>query len=182
MAAFFDFPNEKIFSFPIEDFRQTAWMSGAAPDRGMLDAWQAEGNNADRRAVLPKKRRCPNRFVCGYGKRRTTQKAKSAPRKGQPCFEEIKRKESVSCHSFPGFMLLLRPAAFFDSLMPPVLLHRKHRGHCCYRIDRQRLISAAAGWRRPPTGRHGGSFRRGDAAPWPQPPGTPRSAHGAPRR
>ena len=77
MAAFFDFPNEKIFSFQVEDFRQTAWMSGAAPDRGMLDAWQAEGNNADRRAVLPKKRRCPNRFVCGYGKRRTTQKAKA---------------------------------------------------------------------------------------------------------
>ena len=77
MAAFFDFPNEKIFSFPIEDFRQTARMSGAAPDRGMLDAWRAEGNNADRRAVLPKKRRCLNRFVCGYGKRRTTQKAKA---------------------------------------------------------------------------------------------------------
>ena len=86
MAAFFDFPNEKIFSFPVEDFRQTAWMSGAAPDRGMLDAWQAEGNNADRRAVLPKKRRCPNRFVCGYGKRRTTQKAKNAPRRGQQYF------------------------------------------------------------------------------------------------
>ncbi len=86
MAAFFDFPNEKIFSFPIEDFRPIAQMSGAAPDRGMLDAWRAEGNNADRRAVLPKKRRCPNRFVCGYGKRRTTQKAKNAPRKGQPHF------------------------------------------------------------------------------------------------
>ena len=64
MAAFFDFPNEKIFSFPIEDFRPIAQMSGAAPDRGMLDAWQAEGNNADRCAVLPKKRRCPNCFVC----------------------------------------------------------------------------------------------------------------------
>ena len=51
MAAFFDFPNEKIFSFQVEDFRQAAWMSGAAPDRGMLDAWRAEGNNADRRAV-----------------------------------------------------------------------------------------------------------------------------------
>ena len=77
MAAFFDFPNEKIFSFQVEDFRQAAWMSGAAPDRGMLDAWRAEGNNADRRAVLPKKRRCPNCFVCGYGKRRMTQKAKA---------------------------------------------------------------------------------------------------------
>ena len=64
MAAFFDFPNEKIFSFPIEDFRPIAQMSGAAPDRGMLDAWREEGNNADRRAVLPKKRRCPNCFVC----------------------------------------------------------------------------------------------------------------------
>ena len=51
MAAFFDFPNEKIFSFQVEDFRPTARMSGAAPDRGMLDAWRAEGNNADRRAV-----------------------------------------------------------------------------------------------------------------------------------
>ena len=54
MAALFDFPNEKIFSFPIEDFRPIAQMSGAAPDRGMLDAWRAEGNNADCCAVLPK--------------------------------------------------------------------------------------------------------------------------------
>ena len=100
MAAFFDFPNEKIFSFPIEDFRQTAWMSGAAPDRGMLDAWQAEGNNADRRAVLPKKRRCPNRFVCGYGKRRTTQKAKALAPRGQPCFNNSKRKNRKFTVSF----------------------------------------------------------------------------------
>ena len=64
MAAFFDFPNEKIFSFPIEDFRPTARMSGAAPDRGMLNAWRAEGNKADCRAVLPKKRWDPDCFVC----------------------------------------------------------------------------------------------------------------------
>ncbi len=36
MAAFFDFPNEKIFSFQVEDFRPTARLNGAAPDRGML--------------------------------------------------------------------------------------------------------------------------------------------------
>ena len=116
MAAFFDFPNEKIFSFPIEDFRQTAWMSGAAPDRGMLDAWQAEGNNADRRAVLPKKRRCPNRFVCGYGKRRTTQKAKALAPRGQPCFNNSKRKNRKFTVFIFCIRLLLRPAAFFDSL------------------------------------------------------------------
>ena len=63
MAAFFDFPDKKIFSFPIEDFRPTARMSGAAPDRGMLDAWRAKGNKADRRAVLPKKRWYPDCFV-----------------------------------------------------------------------------------------------------------------------
>ena len=103
MAAFFDFPNEKIFSFQVEDFRQTAWMSGAAPDRGMLDAWQAEGNNADRRAVLPKKRRCPKRFVCGYGKRRTTQKAKAlAP--GPTAFFIIQR-ERIESSRFSFFAL-----------------------------------------------------------------------------
>ena len=116
MAAFFDFPNEKIFSFPIEDFRQTAWMSGAAPDRGMLDAWQAEGNNADRRAVLPKKRRCPNRFVCGYGKRCTTQKAKALAPPGPTIFWINKEKKAAPCSSSPKFMLLLRPVAFFDTL------------------------------------------------------------------
>ena len=30
IAAFFDFQNEKIFSFQVEDFRQTALLSGAA--------------------------------------------------------------------------------------------------------------------------------------------------------
>ena len=43
----------------------------------VADQELAEGNKADRRAVLPKKRRCPKRFVCGYVKRRTTQKAKA---------------------------------------------------------------------------------------------------------
>ena len=30
ITAFFDFQNEKIFSFQVEDFRQTALLSGAA--------------------------------------------------------------------------------------------------------------------------------------------------------
>ena len=129
MAAFFDFPNEKIFSFQVEDFRQTAWMSGAAPDRGMLDAWQAEGNNADRRAVLPKKRRCPNRFVCGYGKRRTTQKAKALAPRANRIWDNSKRKNWRFMASFFGMMLLLRPAVFSVCFVFSVFLSR-HRAIC----------------------------------------------------
>lgn len=33
IAAFFDFQNEKIFSFQVGDFRQTASFGGGLPDR-----------------------------------------------------------------------------------------------------------------------------------------------------
>ncbi len=46
IAAFFNFQNEKIFSFQVEDFRQTAFFSGGLPDRSILAY-------AERRATKP---------------------------------------------------------------------------------------------------------------------------------
>ena len=100
MAAFFDFPNEKIFSFPIEDFRQTAWMSGAAPDRGMLDAWRAEGNNADRRAVLPKKRGVRSALSADTVRGARRRKQKTLHARANRIFNNSKRKNRKFTVSF----------------------------------------------------------------------------------
>ena len=45
ISAFFDLPDEKIFSSPIEDFRQTARMSDVAPDRNMPTHGKRRGIN-----------------------------------------------------------------------------------------------------------------------------------------
>ena len=59
---------------------------------------------------------CASVGVYGYGKRRTTQKAKALAPPGPTVFWINKKKESVTCSFFSKFLLLLRPAAFFDSL------------------------------------------------------------------
>ena len=59
---------------------------------------------------------CASVGVYRYGKRRTTQKAKALAPPGPTVFWINKKNESVTCSFFSEFMLLLRPAAFFDSL------------------------------------------------------------------
>ena len=62
---------------------------------------------------------CASVGVYRYGKRRTTQKAKALAPPGPTVFWINKEKKAAPCSSFSEFMLLLRPAAFFDSLKPP---------------------------------------------------------------
>ena len=106
---------------------RTAERRGTRPRHA--GAWRAEGNNADRRAVLPKKRRCPNRFVCGYGKRRTTQEAKALAPRANRIGDNSKRKNWRFMASFFGMMLLLRPAVFSVCFVFSVFLSR-HRAIC----------------------------------------------------
>ena len=71
---------------------------------------------------------CASVGVYRSGTRRTTQKAKALAPPGPTVFWINKKKESVTCSFFSEFMLLLRPAAFFDSL-------KGHKIYLCPLLD-----------------------------------------------